>query len=116
MVVGNGAKGTVATDRPPVPMTRSCVRENCFHVLRVNALVVLVLTIFFTLLAFIYALIHATNLSSPDLQCVPEFSFNVNASTCVCTLHPEGSPEGGGEAPASTNRSLQEDGQRLEYR
>ncbi|XP_050084722.1 uncharacterized protein LOC126570774 [Anopheles aquasalis] len=127
LVVGSGGKASVVvtaaaigatTDRPPV--SRNCVRENCFHVLRVNALVVLVLTIFFTLLAFIYALIHATNLSSPDLRCVPEFSFNVNASTCVCTLDPHRTvPERpGGEAspPAGTNRSLEDDGHRLEYR
>ncbi|ETN64664.1 hypothetical protein AND_003588 [Anopheles darlingi] len=120
-VLGNGGKDPATTADRPAPMSRNCFRENCFHVLRVNALVVLVLTIFFTLLAFIYALIHATNLSSPDLRCLPEFSFNVNASTCVCTLDPHALPEGpagtGGEpGPVSTNRSLEEDGHRLEYR
>ncbi|XP_050068311.1 uncharacterized protein LOC126556829 [Anopheles maculipalpis] len=61
-------------------------RENCFHFLRVNALIVLLLTIFFTMLAFIYALIHATNLSAEGLRCEPQFTFNVNSSTCVCTI------------------------------
>uniref|UniRef100_A0A182PL42 Uncharacterized protein n=1 Tax=Anopheles epiroticus TaxID=199890 RepID=A0A182PL42_9DIPT len=61
-------------------------RENCFHFLRMNALVVLLLTIFFTALAFIYALIHATYLSAEALRCEPQFTFNVNSSTCVCTI------------------------------
>uniref|UniRef100_A0AAG5DUR8 Uncharacterized protein n=1 Tax=Anopheles atroparvus TaxID=41427 RepID=A0AAG5DUR8_ANOAO len=61
-------------------------RESCFHFLHVNALVVLLLTIFFTMLAFIYALIHAANLSSAGLRCEPQFPFNVNSSTCVCTI------------------------------
>ncbi|XP_052873344.1 uncharacterized protein LOC128278649 [Anopheles cruzii] len=87
------AAGTIMiAPRPP----QARWRENCFHVLRVNGLVVLLLTIFFTLLAFIYALIHATNLSSPNLRCEPEFSFNINSSTCVCTI---------GSEPASRNSS-----------
>ncbi|XP_058175902.1 uncharacterized protein LOC131290747 [Anopheles ziemanni] len=61
-------------------------RESCFHFLHVNALVVLLLTIFFTMLAFIYALIHTTNLSSAGLRCEPQFPFNVNTSSCVCTI------------------------------
>lgn len=61
-------------------------QENCFHFLRVNALIVLLLTIFFTMLAFIYALIHTTNLSAEGLRCEPQFTFNVNSSTCVCTI------------------------------
>uniref|UniRef100_A0A182M2L8 Uncharacterized protein n=1 Tax=Anopheles culicifacies TaxID=139723 RepID=A0A182M2L8_9DIPT len=65
---------------------QSSWHENCFHVLRVNALIVLLLTIFFTMLAFIYALIHSTNLSAEGLRCEPQFTFNVNSSTCVCTI------------------------------
>uniref|UniRef100_A0A182QQY5 Uncharacterized protein n=1 Tax=Anopheles farauti TaxID=69004 RepID=A0A182QQY5_9DIPT len=61
-------------------------RERCFHFLRVNALLVLLLTIFFTMLAFIYALIHTTNLSADGLRCEPQFAFNVNSSMCVCTI------------------------------
>uniref|UniRef100_A0A182NVF1 Uncharacterized protein n=1 Tax=Anopheles dirus TaxID=7168 RepID=A0A182NVF1_9DIPT len=61
-------------------------REHCFHFLRVNALIVLLLTIFFTMLAFIYALIHTTNLSADGLRCEPPFTFNVNSSMCVCTI------------------------------
>uniref|UniRef100_A0A2M4B7V1 Putative secreted protein n=1 Tax=Anopheles triannulatus TaxID=58253 RepID=A0A2M4B7V1_9DIPT len=77
------------------------------------------------MLAVIYALMQATTLASPDLRCVPEFSFNVNASTCVCTLDPlHGAPAlgppGTGSDPilTSTIRSLeeQENGHRLEYR
>uniref|UniRef100_A0A182K0I2 Uncharacterized protein n=1 Tax=Anopheles christyi TaxID=43041 RepID=A0A182K0I2_9DIPT len=71
-------------------------REHCFHFLRVNALIVLLLTIFFTALAFIYALIHATNLSAEGLRCEPQFTFNVNSSTCVCTIgaRPSSGPRG----------------------
>lgn len=61
-------------------------RERCFHFLRVNALLVLLLTIFFTMLAFIYALIHTTNLSTDGLRCEPQFTFNANTSMCVCTI------------------------------
>ncbi|XP_058811298.1 uncharacterized protein LOC131676193 [Topomyia yanbarensis] len=61
-------------------------RENCFNFVRVNALVLLLLTIFFTMLAFIYALMHTVNLNSRGLHCEPEYSFNVNSSSCVCWI------------------------------
>ncbi|XP_058063485.1 uncharacterized protein LOC131213461 [Anopheles bellator] len=95
---GAGAAGTIMiAPRPP----QARWRENCFHVLRVNGLVVLLLTIFFTLLAFIYALIHATNLSSPNLRCEPEFSFNINSSTCVCTIGSDPVPRNSSPPPSS---------------
>ncbi|XP_053681564.1 uncharacterized protein LOC128732343 [Sabethes cyaneus] len=64
----------------------SRVRENCFNFIRINALVLLLLTVFFTMLAFIYALLHTVNLSSSGLRCEPEYSFNVNSSSCVCWI------------------------------
>uniref|UniRef100_A0A182VVQ2 Uncharacterized protein n=1 Tax=Anopheles minimus TaxID=112268 RepID=A0A182VVQ2_9DIPT len=77
-------KGTQIVSR--IQQQQSSWHENCFHFLRVNALIVLLLTIFFTMLAFIYALIHSTNLSAEGLRCEPQFTFNVNSSTCVCTI------------------------------
>ncbi|XP_052900553.1 uncharacterized protein LOC128306923 [Anopheles moucheti] len=84
-------RGRTGTDKGALNGSRmhqpqSQWHENCFHFLRVNALIVLLLTIFFTMLAFIYALIHATNLSAAGLRCEPQFTFNVNSSTCVCTI------------------------------
>ncbi|KAL1380834.1 hypothetical protein pipiens_013902 [Culex pipiens pipiens] len=69
------------------------LRENFFNFVRINALVVLLLTIFFTMLAFIYALIHTTNLSSANLRCEPEYHFNVNSSSCVCLIDPRSPQE-----------------------
>nr|XP_019552236.2 uncharacterized protein LOC109422057 [Aedes albopictus] len=66
------------------------LRENFFNFIRVNAMVILLLTIFFTMLAFIYALIHTTNLSSEHLRCAPEYRFNVNSSSCVCLIDTRG--------------------------
>ncbi|XP_021694174.1 uncharacterized protein LOC5579161 [Aedes aegypti] len=66
------------------------LRENFFNFFRVNAMVILLLTIFFTMLAFIYALIHTTNLSSEHLRCAPEYRFNVNSSSCVCLIDTRG--------------------------
>uniref|UniRef100_A0A182YH90 Uncharacterized protein n=1 Tax=Anopheles stephensi TaxID=30069 RepID=A0A182YH90_ANOST len=84
---GTGKAGTTAQNVSRLlHQPQSPWRENCFHFLRVNALIVLLLTIFFTMLAFIYALIHATNLSADGLRCEPQFTFNVNSSTCVCTI------------------------------
>uniref|UniRef100_A0A182WRB2 Uncharacterized protein n=1 Tax=Anopheles quadriannulatus TaxID=34691 RepID=A0A182WRB2_ANOQN len=79
-------KGTPAQNVARLHQPQSPWRENCFHFLRVNALIVLLLTIFFTALAFIYAMIHATNLSADGLRCEPQFTFNVNSSSCVCTI------------------------------
>lgn len=79
-------KGTSAQNVARLHQLQSPWRENCFHFLRVNALIVLLLTIFFTALAFIYAMIHATNLSADGLRCEPQFTFNVNSSSCVCTI------------------------------
>ncbi|XP_053678600.1 uncharacterized protein LOC128728975 [Anopheles nili] len=84
-------RGRTGTDKTGQPGSRlhqpvSTWRENCFHFLHVNALIVLLLTIFFTMLAFIYALIHSANLSAEGLRCEPQFTFNVNSSTCVCTI------------------------------
>lgn len=69
------------------------LRENFFNFVRINALVILLLTIFFTMLAFIYALIHTTNLSSEKLHCEPEYHFNVNSSSCVCLIDPRSPQE-----------------------
>ncbi|XP_055526320.1 uncharacterized protein LOC129719024 [Wyeomyia smithii] len=69
------------------------LRENCFNFIRINAVVVLLLTIFFTMLAFIYALLQTTNLSSSGLRCEPEYSFNVNSSSCVCWIDVLRKPE-----------------------
>lgn len=98
-------------------------RESCFHFLHVNALVVLLLTIFFTMLAFIYALIHTTNLSSAGLRCGPQFPFNVNTSSCVCTIDTKGTvtPVANSESPypgpGNGTTSTPDDGViRLEYR
>lgn len=79
-------KGTPVHQQQPSHQVQHRWRESCFHFLHVNALVVLVLTIFFTMLAFVYALIHTTNLSSTGLRCGPQFPFNVNTSSCVCTI------------------------------
>ncbi|XP_065084974.1 uncharacterized protein LOC135707161 [Ochlerotatus camptorhynchus] len=88
------------------------LRENFFNFIRVNALVILLLTIFFTMLAFIYALIHTTNLSSEHLRCAPEYRFNVNSSSCVCLIDTRGGSSmarsGGDEAAASELRTGEE--------
>ncbi|XP_055603169.1 uncharacterized protein LOC129751590 [Uranotaenia lowii] len=68
------------------------LRENCYNFIRVNALVILLLTIFFTMLAFIYALIHSTYLSSSQLLCEPEYKFNINSSSCVCLIDTRSTP------------------------
>lgn len=83
------------------------LRENFFNFLRVNAMVILLLTIFFTMLAFIYALIHTTNLGSEHLRCAPEYRFNVNSSSCVCLIDTRGiSTKGGADLAASELRSV----------
>ncbi|XP_055620577.1 uncharacterized protein LOC129764936 [Toxorhynchites rutilus septentrionalis] len=87
------------------------LRETCFNVIRVNALVILLLTIFFTMLAFIYALIHTANLSSSSLRCEPEYSFNVNASSCVCTIDTR--PFWGGKPTSSTGGDVRAGEQQL---
>ncbi|XP_058445176.1 uncharacterized protein LOC131426453 [Malaya genurostris] len=86
------------------------LRESCFNFVRVNALLLLLLTIFFTMLAFIYALMHTVNLSSSGLHCEPEYSFNVNSSSCVCWIDVQSSRSSGQEeASQLTSDQLLED-------
>uniref|UniRef100_A0A1Q3FVG0 Putative secreted protein n=1 Tax=Culex tarsalis TaxID=7177 RepID=A0A1Q3FVG0_CULTA len=91
ILVASGALFLVLFDFKRRPANR--LRENFFNFVRVNALVILLLTIFFTMLAFIYALIHTTNLSSGNLRCEPEYHFNVNSSSCVCLIDPRSPQE-----------------------
>jgi hypothetical protein len=48
--------------------------------------VILCCTIFFTMLAFIYASIHYHSLILDDKECVPENVFSTGSS-CICVFH-----------------------------
>ncbi|XP_062538330.1 uncharacterized protein LOC134206615 [Armigeres subalbatus] len=85
------------------------LRENFFNFIRVNAMVILLLTIFFTMLAFIYALIHTTNLSSEHLRCAPEYRFNVNSSSCVCLIDTRGISTAEAASELRSGKELEEE-------
>lgn len=51
-----------------------------------NACVVIILTVFLTTLAFIYASFHYMSLTSDDKKCFPENVF-VNSSSCICVFN-----------------------------
>jgi hypothetical protein len=51
-----------------------------------NATVIIILSVFLTTLALIYATFHYVSLSSPRKQCFPENIF-VNSSSCICVFN-----------------------------
>lgn len=59
---------------------------NFLSPFQINAAVILCCTIFFTMLAFIYASIHYHSLSVDDKECVPENVFT-SGSSCICVFH-----------------------------
>jgi hypothetical protein len=53
-----------------------------------NASVIIVLSVFLTTLALIYATLHYISLTSDNKRCFPENIF-VNSSSCICVFNPK---------------------------
>jgi hypothetical protein len=53
-----------------------------------NSCVIIILTVFFTCLAFIYASFHFMSLTSDHKKCFPENVF-INSSSCICIFNVE---------------------------
>lgn len=51
-----------------------------------NASVVIIMSVFLTTLAFIYASFHYISLNSDDKKCFPENVF-INSSSCICIFN-----------------------------
>lgn len=51
-----------------------------------NASVIIILSVFFTTLAFIYASFHYMSLTSDNKKCFPENVF-INSSSCICIFN-----------------------------
>jgi hypothetical protein len=65
------------------------------------------LTIFFTMLAFIYALINLMTLTSPNLSCKSDYEFSATLSGCTCFyVDPSISPSINGTVEAARENTL----------
>lgn len=70
-----------------------------FIPIKANAAVIIILSVFSTTLALIYASFHYVSISSNDKKCFPENVF-VHGSSCICIFNVGGG--GGGESSNST--------------
>lgn len=53
-----------------------------------NASVIIIMSVFLTTLALIYATFHYISLTSDDKKCFPENVF-INSSSCICIFNPK---------------------------
>ncbi|CRK91154.1 CLUMA_CG004839, isoform A [Clunio marinus] len=66
--------------------TRSKLKANFFWFLKMNASVIIVMSVFLTTLALIYASFHFVSLKSDRKKCFPENVF-INSSSCICVFN-----------------------------
>lgn len=62
------------------------VNSKCLLNFQFNEAVIVILCIFLTTLAFIYAIVHFINLSSDNKKCLPE-NILVASSSCICIFN-----------------------------
>lgn len=69
-----------------------------------NATVIIIMSVFLTTLAFIYASFHYISLTSDNKKCFPENVF-VNSSSCICMFNVKPDTVISREVVADTNSS-----------